>query len=170
MANAGGMTGTINLETHEIYIAGALSDRDNVNTVIQVNILGVPPGRYSVTKVEYNGQSVSWNVWALRFGFGVTYDATIAQAGSNYFTKIKWVPDRNCLVFYGGVVSPKQVLVKRWGIDYKGGGPIVVQHYERTTQPSGTEEVTDEEVAKGWGDRPVEAVINLTLQVISGSH
>lgn len=160
---AGGMSGSINLRTKEIYIFGALTDRDNINTNIQVNILDVPPGNYAVTKVEINNQSVGWNVWALRFGFGVTYDPRIVTASSNFFTKIKWVADRNCLIFYGGVVQPQQTLVKRWGIEYKGGGPIQIQHYERTDP----DEVTDEVVDKGWGDKAVDAVINLKLQPIA---
>lgn len=163
LPNAGGMTGSINYETKEIYIFGALTDKDDVNTNIQVNILDVKPGIYSVTKVEANNQTVDWNVWALRFGYGVTYEPNVVRATSNYFRKLKWAADRNCLVYYGGTVRPGQMLVKRWGIDYKGGGPIQVQHYERTTG----DEVTDEDVAKGWGDKPVNATINLTLEVIA---
>jgi hypothetical protein len=160
---AGGMSGSINLHTKEIYIFGALTDRDNINTNIQVNILDVPPGNYAVTKVEINNQTVGWNVWALRFGFGVTYDPNIVLAASNLFTKVKWIADRNCLVYYGGTVNPQQTLVKRWGIEYKGGGPIQVQHYERTCPT----EVTDDVVNKGWGDKPVDAIINLKLQPIT---
>lgn len=163
LPNAGGMTGTINYITKEIYIFGALTDKDDVNTNIQVNILDVKPGVYSVTKVEANNQTVDWNVWALRFGYGVTYEPNIVRASSNYFTKIKWAADRNCLVYYGGTVKPGQILVKRWGFDYKGGGPIQIQHYERTTPDA----VTDEEVEKGWGDKPVSATINLTLDVVA---
>lgn len=164
LPNSGGMTGTINNKTKEIYIFGALTDKDHVNTNIQVNILEVPPERYSITKVENNNQTVNWNVWALRLGFGVTFDPSIVRASANFFTKLKWVPERNCLVYWGGTVRPGQTLVKRWGIDYRGGGPIVVQHYERTGNSK--EEVTEEMVNKGWGDKPVDAVINLKLQVI----
>ena len=45
---------TVNLETKEIYMVGSLDSDEMWNKAILVNIMGVPAGKYTMVKHEYN--------------------------------------------------------------------------------------------------------------------
>lgn len=157
-----GMHGTINKETQEIYLVGSLTDRDSFNTVIAVNLLNVPPGEWKFTKVEHNGQSKAWGLWALQLGYATRFNK-LASPRCNYFTRFTFVDSRNCLVFDKGAVEPGQTLIKSWTMVHTEG-PVIVLHYERP-EKMGTP-LSHEEIMKGWGNKSIDQVMNVTLQVI----
>jgi len=157
------MNGTINRKTREIYLVGSLTDRDNFNTVIVVSILNAQPGRWKVTKIEHNGQSKPWAMWALQLGFATRFDEK-AVPTSNLFTRFTFVKSRNCLVFDKGVIQPSQTLVKTWTMIHTEG-PIHVLHYERTGDMRAP--MTTEQIQKGWGSKAIDQVMNITLQDVT---
>lgn len=160
-----GMSGTINHKTREIYLVGALTDRDNFNTVIAVSLLNVPPGEWKVTKIEHNGQTKSWGLWALQLGFATRFNRNVKPA-SNLFTRFSFVPERNCLVFDKGAVEPSQTLIKSWAMRHTEG-PVHVLHYERPEKMD--KPLTTEQIRKGWGNKSIDQVMNINLQVIDGT-
>lgn len=157
-----GMSGTINHKTREIYLFGSLTDKDNFNTVIAVAMLNVPPGKWRMTKVEHNGQSKDWGLWALQLGFSTRFIKS-EKPRCNYYTRMTFVDSRNCLVFDKGVVMPGQTLVKSWSMTH-GEGPIHVLHYERPEKMSTP--LTEAEIKKGWGNKAIDQVMNVTLQEV----
>jgi hypothetical protein len=157
------MSGTINARTREIYMVGELSDRDNFNTVILVSLLNVPSGEWTVTKVERNLQSKPWTLWALQLGYATRFNEQVTPQ-ANLFTRFTFVDERNCLVFDNGIVRPSQTLIKRWVIKHTEG-PVHVLHYERPSTMGAP--LTNEQIKKGWGNKPIDQVMNITLQEIS---
>lgn len=160
-----GMNGTINHKTREIYLVGSLTDRDNFNTVIVVSLLNVPAGEWKVTKIEHNGQTKPWGLWALQLGFATRFNEDVSPA-SNLFTRFSFVAERNCLVFDKGTVEPSQTLIKSWTMRHTEG-PVHVLHYERTGNMG--KPLTTEEIRKGWGNKSIDQVMNVNLQVVNGA-
>lgn len=160
--DAVGMSGTINYKTREIYLVGSLTDKDNFNTVIAVVLLNVPKGKWRMTKVEHNGQTKGWGLWALQLGYATRFVKTEAPR-CNYFKRMTFVDSRNCLVFDEGAVLPQQTLIKSWSMVH-GEGPIHVLHYERPDVMGAP--LTPEEIRRGWGNKSVDQIMNVTLQEI----
>ena len=160
--DAVGMSGTINHRTREIYLTGSLTDKDNFNTVIAVVLLNVPKGKWRMTKAEHNGQSKGWGLWALQLGYATRFVKTEVPK-CNYFRRMTFVDSRNCLVFDDGSVLPNQTLIKSWTMLH-GEGPIHVLHYERPETMGAP--LTEAEIKKGWGNKAVDQMMNVTLQEI----
>ena len=56
-----------------------------------------------------------------------------------------------------------QTLIKRWTMKHTNG-PVQVLHYERPEKMSTP--LTPEEIKKGWGNKAIDQVMNLTLEEI----
>lgn len=105
------MAATIDPEHRIIMVSGGI-DQNEATIVLRISV--PEPGTWTIIKAEVNLTNEAWTAWQIGLGEKIYIPSDPSQRLllSRQFSKCKFMPERNAIMFHGGEVRPSDAIFK----------------------------------------------------------